>query len=447
MAEAIPAQTGTHQVNLPAFFVNRTDGSREFVAAQTVTLQDVSVDSVTESGLTIVSTGTKLKRRFVSSFTARKVSDNSLLGNGTDYTLEPNSGTIISNIGSIAANLAYSSSQMRYDAIGYDLAAHAVHLESGTPRDLDPREYAPNLPAGVISLFDVFFYDHKVELLETYRYRGFVRYGDEGAHASWLAYCRASGLAPIIAKIRAGLGVITATYGTSIDAAGGTATIAENTDGDSIPAFYAFGYPSDTLALYPSHVEGGIPRLDVSYTHVIRDFVLAKFGSTLTLHNFGVNGSNTGTSGSNPVGMMNATRLSNLFSVSPELVFLVFGMNDLGGGASLQANIESFIVAARSHGAEPLVFTIPPFNAYCTAANPSFPSFAVWKDSNDYIKQAAINQGAAYVETTKLFYTGNEGACRMSQKTMGAVGWFNHCGITERQVIGKYASLIFDPAT
>jgi lysophospholipase L1-like esterase len=404
------------------------------------------VDSVTETGLTIVSTGTKLARRFVSGFTARKVSDNSLMGNGTDYMLEPNSGTIISNIGSIAVNLAYSASKMRYDAIGYDPVAHAVHLESGTPRDLDPREYAPNLPAGVIPLFDVFFYNHTVELLNTFAYRGFVRYGDEGAHAAWLKYCRAA-LADIITKMKAGLSIVSATYGTSIDAAGGTATIAENTDGDSIPAFYGLAYPSDTLALFPNHTEGGIPRADVSYTHVIRDFVQARFGSTLTLHNFGVNGSNTGTSGSNPVGMMNTTRLSNLFSVSPELVFLVFGMNDLGGGASLTTNIESFITYSRAHGAEPLVFTVPPFNAYCTDANPSFPSFAVWKATNDAIKQAAINQGAAYVETTKLFYTGNEGASRMSQKTMGAVGWFNHAGIAERQVMGQYARLIFDPTT
>lgn len=430
-------------VQLPSFYINRPSGTLN-VGPQAVTLQDTPNESLVDNGAVLrpsndATGATQLSCHYVSNVQIWRQSDGHQFAEGPDFRVEANSGKVfgLTMAPDTVCNIGFTASKSRYDRIGINPITGAAVVVQGVARYLDAEEYMPELPAGILPFFVAYIYGHNVDLLKSYNFRNMVQVGDEMTHDSWLALCRDC-LPKTFKKLRAGAPLVIASYGDSNTACGGSSTLGENTDGDRL-GFFASYYPADTLASFPTYNENGHVKTSVNFPFVIKETIEARWGSAVTLRNFGVGGSNSTAApghGGDPA------RLAQLAAAAPDLVLIAFGMNEIGS-ASICADTAAIIDAVRAMGAEPLVFTVPAFNLWAPLQLPGWPSQTMWEQTNEAILRAARSRNAAFVSTHEIFGYGSEGTHGMSLRSCGSLGWLNHPGRAERKVLGKYASLIF----
>jgi len=330
----------------------------------------------------------------------------------------------------------YTGLKQRYDYIVADALTGALSVVKGTDRAIDCEEYRPAIPDGTIALYSVFTYDQTVEVYPVHEWVGTQKRGrlipELDAHNARI-------LAPIRATVRKGGALCLIGYGDSLVAMAGLADhLVPNGTGRDLYSFFS-GYEAGTVAAkLGSAVDfgdgGGAIHTTHSRDRQFKAYLESTYGCTIDYQNFGIGGSTSGTgiSGSDRLNGLNPTRLNvvtaavtTAIATKRVLVNLAFGMNELGSTATL-ANIIDLIQAFQAVGAVVQVIGIPRPNSYA-----GFGTYATWQQTNDWLYEAALEAGAAFVPTAPYFSDENLGYMGLSPKSLAKGQLPNHHGISE----------------
>jgi hypothetical protein len=437
-----------HTVTIPATEIARSSG-RLSIPSQDVVLTDLTVDTVAAEAITLTYNAiVNLSHRYVTSVVVTRVSDSATLVEGTDYVLAWELGQLrgLVNTAPFAIHVAFLGTYHRYDLIYVDPDTGVVGKADGTARLIDPEEYRPALPAGKVPLYAIYFFRYSnvdvIEVMPIHQWRDYVRIGYEAEHERWLEYCREC-LPQTFQKLHRGDAFTIVMYGDSNGNMGSSNTqYTRQTADNQLGFFTSQRTPSDTAALYNGlqFTEDAISKVPLNWPYFVKEAMESRFGSKVSLQNFSISGTGSGSVGA--YDGANASRMAGVIAASPNLVIIAFGMN-----AADYTSMETIIQTFQAAGIECIVLGIPRVNFYSGTMTVGVATPQAWSAANEMLVRVARANRCAYVNPEVLFARGNEGACGLSQRTMGGANSYNHSGITERRILGEYMAKIFGGRT
>lgn len=330
-------------------------------------------------------------QRQLSSAVVKRVSDGVTLVSGTDYTLYLTRG-VLYGLGAttgIDVDLTYNYARERYDAIGYDPVTNALVVNKGTERDIDAAEYLPDYPAGTLPVARVKVVGTSVfEIVPGWQWvKGSLTQGY--AQRDHLRARNAALMAPFQARMNRGLGAVVMGYGDSITQLN-----------DSL---FNARIRSDTLAPYYTEF-GTLDQIGWGGRLVKR--LQGLYAGAISYINSGISGTTTGNTGSNGSA---AARLAAATALSPNLVLICFGMNELGA-TTTRANLAAIISAFKAAGALPVLLSVPWKRTTITSQVTD-----LWATTRQ-IQAAALDDDVPYVDLSLVsgepHYRGNLGFAR-----------------------------------
>lgn len=439
--------SGARTVSLPSFQINKPTGPVS-IAAQSVTLTDIGPEILSFSGVLSNARWTLLASNDLQN--TPSAWDDTGGGHvpmaiGTDYEVNYQYGAFHSLRG--GADFPFSSNytgmKRRYDLIWANPLDGTIGKTDGIARYVDPEEYIPRAPAGMIPLFGVLFYNRNtMELIPICLYDRYCKIGEESAFDRDKSY-QQSCMPKLMRLARNGDPITLAIVGDSQVAAGGTAAMSDpvmNVDGDQIGAYPR--YPADTQATFPQ--AGG--KALINFHHVLANEITKRYGSAVTIKNFGINGTSSADA-------LNSTRLSYLAAAGADAVLLATGTNEMGviglgsspkGSTGVGANTAAFIDAVRGMSGSPDVMVIgcPQGNTLLAPLNPVWISQPTWRGTVESQIRAARGRDAAFVNTYDIFDDDRIGCTGLSRRTLGTTDGF-HMGRQDRFHIGNFAAQSF----
>lgn len=436
--------------------MTRFSGSVTLDAATGGTVTDEAV-TLTVSGGAAVQYSYQTNRTLYADLSSVVVKDASTLAvlvNGTDYWSIPELGAFsLPGTSGSPRNvlISYTWKKQRYDVIHYTPSTGVVAVTKGTERDRDQAEFIPSVPVGSIPLFNVHVRGGGNIAVPVFDVAEGVRRVRWNEFQQELARNRRL-LRPVIKKLRAGLPVKIVSYGDSNFAQMGGAyslaavrsaanTIYHDRTKDTGGLLRTPAYGSDVLATIPTYDNGdGAGSVHTRYGpmwEIIRA-LQAAYSSTITYVNRSIPGSDSRNS---IYQGLDSTRLTPAVAENADLVFIGFGMNELGQTYT-QANVTAICQAFQANGVSiPVVAGCyrPNYldaNATHTAAR--------WKDTQKQLWNASRACNAPLFGTDLFYGEGETGPLGLSQYDLCAGTKDVHPGIREWSVVGAAWSLNFD---
>ena len=426
-----------HAVNIPATEIVRGSG-KLFIPATDVTLTDLTVDTVAAEAVTLTYNAiVNLTHRYVTNVVVTRVSDSVVLTEGTHYVLAWELGQLrgLVNTAPFAITVAFKGSYHRYDAHWVNPDTGVLGKTEGTARLIDPEEYRPACPAGMVLLYYSYFFRYSVfdvvEVISVHQWRDYVRVGGEAEHERWLEYCREC-LPKTFKKLHRGESIKIVMYGDSNGNMGASNNQYTRQTADSQLAFFTSQrVPADTAALYTSlqFTEDGISKVPLNWPYFVKEAMESRYGSKVTVENFSIAGTGSGTGTWDGA---NASRMAGVVATKPDLVLIAFGMN-----AADYTSMNTIITTFQAAGIECFVMGIPRVNFYSGTITAGVAVPQAWSAQNEMLVRVARANRCAYVNPEVLFARGNEGATGLSQRSMGGASGYNHSGIAERRHYGE----------
>jgi hypothetical protein len=185
------------------------------------------------------------------------------------------------------------------------------------------------------------------------------------------------------------------------------------------------------LTLYNHSDGGGTIHTQFGFMWKLKDALAEGYGSTVSYLNFGIGGTNSSATANNG---RDATRLAALTGSAADLVFLMFGQNELGSSTT-EANTVAMIQALQAVGKEAVVVGVPRRSDISPDS-----TYAQWLLTNRALRRAAEYTGAGYLDLVALYADENAGALGIHPKDFCQANLYNHPGIRENLLIGQAAA-------
>jgi lysophospholipase L1-like esterase len=323
----------------------------------------------------------------------------------------------------------------RYDSVCFDLDSGLLVRLPGAPRLIDPEEYRPRIPEGLIHLYNLYVWPGGVDVIDVSDWQQLVRRGREDERARLRSYCQ-SALAPVLHAVMQRKSIRIGGYGDSITAMGGRPAdlhLAPNGPSRDRIAWFS-RYPAETRARIRQRTDGRHVR--AGWCWALAE-AFEQRGLTAEYRNWGVPGTTAGSDVKSDAGVPfydgnHPDRLRPMLADECDLVVVGFGTNDLGD-PNVYSNIRRLVEQIHETGARCIVVGSPGPNPV-VAVRP----YGMWLQTNADICRAARDTNAAYVPMEELYALGNEGALGLSRRTYAAANLINHPGISELQGIGEF---------
>lgn len=407
----------------------------------TTTHDGCLVGSVTSEPVTLSQTAVTLANRHISNVSVRRVSNNALLVEGTDYKVLKDLGMLKSYTATTTpVTVSYSYEKERYDIVSIHPERFTISVTKGTERSRDAVEYQPEVPITNIEIARVKVVGTAVsEIIPTGERRGFAMVDQEADYNAWVHHNRKCN-AKFIGRVQTGSDALVIGYGDSWTGSVG-------------PSFFVT-YPSDTLDDYTSDQLAAL-----TIPNRIADYVESKYGVNVEYQNLGVGGttSDTGMDAGGGANGRETTRLANAVSVAQAgvtagkavLVVCSFAMNDRLKGsyandndrsdatiANLKALKEAFEAVGATFMLTGCGLVHPEVSGTLTYTEPAETS---WRVNRTY-QRAAVNTNCAIANLSMLNgYPVTWGSMGIARYDYSLAQGYNHPGIFELKRYGDFA--------
>lgn len=390
-----------------------------------------------------------LGHEYVRNVSVVRDSDGAPRTEGTDYVVDYAAGDIYNpnaGSGNVVCRITYTADQTRYDVLWMNPQTGALGVTNGPARGKDVAEYVPDIPLGMIRLYNIYVTAaNGIDLVPMYEHRNGVRIGAEGEFMAWNAGAR-SRVSGLIRKMRAGATITICQVGDSIQAHGGQTpsqyTTPNGPSRDNPNIYFAgTGVGQDFLDALPryDHGDGDGPiHMHVGWVWHLKAAIEACSNATVVIKNLAVGGSTAGQTlpGGNSPEMLAAYQATNA-----DLFLCNFGMNQVGD-PSMEFQLISLFRTLRGFGGEvidmPIVLT-PQIGQITDLSD-------WWKSNNAKIRAAErVNEevgGVAYVPAGLICNPDSLGPMGLARSTLCVAGKKNHPGAREMAAYGRILSSI-----
>lgn len=382
----------------------------------------------------------------VSSFTTTSVTISS-----AGSTISDGAGDSLSFGGTVSTIPAAASGKRRYDGIYVDTSTLSLIRIAGTERTADASEYLPvptsgtYLEVGIACVSSSGLYDFIV----TWDVTGVIRRSMLDDVRLWARDARKL-LYPVLDRLYKGASVTVAGDGDSTLQMG-TATATANTpngaDRDHATTQYLnTNIASDTItaANIPTYTDGsGTHDIFGPMAEFWRIRAANRFASTITISNFGVNGT---TSAAGIVGSHTTAIIAALSATDPCVFHYRYGMNDIVATApsATYSNIVSALATIKVGCPKvvPIVHGVARPNDSKTGY-----TYSMWLATHIAMENAARQAGAVFIPNW-AGYQQHRGVLRISgtdrcTANMNTAGASNHPGIREQRYETAMLEMLF----
>jgi hypothetical protein len=351
-------------------------------------------------------------------------------------------------IGESRTLTAAAAGLIRYDTIYFDTVARAFGIAAGGEHATDAPEMLATLSSSRFRpVCNVRVNDTEItDVVETWRINRFKEPYDLVAELDAERRRSRSCIRKTLGKARRGAAIKIVSIGDSITAiesttTGGGLTTPNGSNRDRGVSYLGVNLSSavtNTLPLFTSvqlgRADDGAGSVHTKWG-MIWDLVAAleDGGSMVTYDNFSWGGKASADAMS---GGAAGTWVTNVIALSPDLVIIHFGMNELGN-TSTENNLVVIATALRAAGIEVIMMGVERRN------NQSEASLLLAEYTNRAISNAALHTDSGHVPTWAFFderYLGAVGISKLDTSTGNAI---NHPGIVEQAAIGRELVKIF----
>lgn len=441
------ADNGTLTVTIDAAASGFDRRGRTLRFGGSVTLTAPTTGAVTDEAVTIGSgelgygsaASGALAKANISNVVVKDAATNAVLSEGVDYQVNYQHGKVIRvSAGTQAVKVSYSWSKRRYDLICVHPETLVLTVVAGTEADRDAQERLP-VPsiANQVRLFFARVTANGVSLVPLWD-------AEDGRPRKYLPALQREikrgrrHLRPILKMLENGTALTIAGYGDSIVGCPGIAaspTSPNGTTRDILGMFGSIGSDlTSALPLYDQGDGGGAIHHHASHIRCAIDVLTERFSSTITYLNFGIGGTTSDTAANNG---RDATRLGALTESAAELVFIGFGMNELGSTTTVD-NIVAIGNACLTAGKRVVIIGVPRPNVVRGTLQD-----LNWRYTNRALRRAALKLDVAFVDFVSLYDDDCISALGISPLDVCASNFFNHPGLNENRLLGALIGALF----
>lgn len=394
-------------------------------ASGTETKEDYSLIYDTDTVFPSIA-GAWVGRRHLTGVSAVRSDTGAALALGVDFAYHVN-GKVRGLVNGEAYNIdvTYSYKRERYDLIQIDPQTLVVTIKAGSERDFDAIEYQPLPDDGKVSIGYLHVVGGNATTINASQFQGgVVRRGSEADWQQLLIHNRAC-LRRMLGKVALGQAIRLGVLGDSIVAHQlGDPPYTANGPARDRPENYLINMPADTVAALPKYDFGdgaGQVHVKISAMWPLIAALEQASGQPVEYLNFGRGGTTSANSEHN--GLWPA-RLQPVLDSGAHVLFIHFGMNELGSASTL-ANIKTIVSLAKAAGMEVVIMSVPRRNAADGAG------LAGWNYTNRVLWRAAVEAGAAFAPQHWIVMDEQLGGMGASPDSLGAAALFNHPGPAE----------------
>jgi lysophospholipase L1-like esterase len=352
------------------------------------------------------------------------------LKEGKDFYLNKTGALSLINGGApVKVKAEYTFFPERYDSVFLDPKDGRLRLVKGVVRRVDAEEYIPETPPGMLRICNIAVMGDDIEAVPTWPQTDCVT-GREN-------------LSGFFSRLKQGDAVRLCGYGDSITAQGAGAVpgfLPNTITQDRIDIYFGrYGSVQDTLAKIETFDFGdgaGKKHCKTGWNWRLAEALDAKYGVKTEYLNCGIGSTTSGDTLWRPPAIANGLypeRIAAALAAKPDLLVLAFGMNERGSAATGN-NISEIIRRFKAAGAAVIVMGVPKING-CMWEDEA--KRRQWELTNDLLEKAAVENGAAFVDTRKI----NPGTV---PRHWCSCNNFNHPGIRELRLYGRALASVLE---